>query len=123
MASGDTVSGAVNMQKVQDNILKLRSVVKALPEISEDQKNRIKSLYEGIVRSLNNPDSNSHSTPRSRCSSSQFLRPQVTGVTAVTLRSSDKIPLLHLKRKLTLTQTLKVVSLSQYYWLDVKSSG
>ena len=99
MASGDTVSGAVNMQKVQDDVLKLRSVVKALPEISSDQKNRIKSLYEGIVRSLNNPDSNSRSTPRSRCSSSQFLQPQVTGVTAVTSCSSDKIPLLHLKRK------------------------
>jgi 3-oxoacyl-ACP reductase-like protein len=56
-------------------------------------------LYEGVVRSLNNPDSNSRSTPRSRRSSSQFLRPQVTGVTAVTSLSSDKIPLLHLKRK------------------------
>jgi hypothetical protein len=77
------------------------SVVKALPEISSDQKNRIKSLpvYEGVVRSLNNPDSNPRATPRSRRSSSQFLRPQVTGVTAVTSLSSDKIPLLHLKRK------------------------
>ena len=75
------------------------SVVKALPEISSDQKNRIKSLYEGVVRSLNNPDSNPRPTPRSRRSSSQFLRPQVTGVTAVTSLSSDKIPLLHLKRK------------------------
>jgi hypothetical protein len=57
MASGDTVSGAVNIQKVQDVILKLWSVVKALPEISSDQKNRNKSLYEGVVCSLNNPDS------------------------------------------------------------------
>ena len=85
-----------NIQKVQDDVLKLWSVVKALPEISSDQKNHIKSLYEGIVHSLNNPDSNPHSTPRSRCSSSQFLRPQVTGVTVVTSLSSDKIPLLHL---------------------------
>ena len=46
-----------------------------------------------------NPDSDPHSTPRSRRSSSQFLRPQVTGVTAVTLLSLDKIPLLHLKCK------------------------
>ena len=74
------------------------SVVKALPEISSDQKNRIKSLYEGVVRSLNNLDSNPRPT-RSRRSSSQFLQPQVTGVTAVTSLSSDKIPLLHLKRK------------------------
>jgi len=51
MASGDTVSGAVNIQKVQDDVLKLWSVVKALPEISSDQKNRIKTLYEGVVRS------------------------------------------------------------------------
>ena len=101
MASGDTVSGAVNIQKVQDDILKLWSIVKALPKISSDQKNYIKSLYEGVVHSLNNPDSNPHPTPHSRRSSSQFLRPQVTGVqvTAVTSISSDKIPLLHLKHK------------------------
>ena len=36
VASGDTVSGAVNIQKVQDDVLKLWSVVKALPEISSD---------------------------------------------------------------------------------------
>ena len=44
MASGDTISGAVNIQKVQDDVLKLWSIVKALPEISLDKKNRIKSL-------------------------------------------------------------------------------
>jgi fatty acid synthase subunit alpha, fungi type len=99
MAGGDTVSGAVNIQKVQDDVLKLWSVVKALPELSSDQKNRIKSLYEGVVRSLNNSDSNPRTTPRSRRSYSQFLRPQVTGVTAVTSLSSNNIPLLHLKRK------------------------
>jgi len=71
MASGDTVSGAVNIQKVQDDVLKLWSVVKALPEISSDQKNQIKSLYEGVVRSLNNPDSNPRPTPRRRRSSSR----------------------------------------------------
>ena len=47
----------------------------------------------------NNPDSSSRPTPRSRSSSSQFLRPQVTGVTLVTSLSLDKIILLHLKRK------------------------
>ena len=101
MASGDTVSGAVNIQKVQDDVLKLWSVVKALPEISNDQKNRIKALYEGVVRSLHNsPDLRIPRTgTRSRRSSSSFLRPQVTGVTPVTSISSDKIPLLHLKRK------------------------
>jgi fatty acid synthase subunit beta len=99
MASGDTVSGSVNIQKVQDDVLKLWSVVKALPEISSDQKNHIKSLYEGVVRSLHNNPDPSPRTPRSRHSSSQLLRPQVTGVTAVTSLSSDKTPLLHLKRK------------------------
>ena len=100
MASGDTVSGPVNIQKVQDDILKLWSIVKALPEISSDQKNHIKSLYEGIVRSLNNPNSNPHPTPHSCCSSSQFIQPQVTGVWVTAVTSiSDKIPLLHLKCK------------------------
>ena len=77
MASRDTasVSGTVNIQKVQDDVLKLWSVVKALPKISSDQKNRIKSLYEGVMRSLSNLDSNPRSAPHSRCSSSQFLQP------------------------------------------------
>ena len=74
MASGDTVSDTVNIQKVQDDVLKLWSVVnnvKALPEISSDQKNCIKFLYEGVVHSLNNLDPNPHSTPHSHHSSSQ----------------------------------------------------
>ncbi len=102
MASGDTVSGSVNIQKVQDDVLKLWSVVKALPEISSDQKNRIKALYEGVVKSLaSSPEIRPPrvGTPRSRRSSSQFLRPQVTGITPVANVSSDKVPLLHLKRK------------------------
>ena len=36
MASGDTDSGAVNIQKARGDVLKLWSVVKALPEISSD---------------------------------------------------------------------------------------
>src|SRR5229473_971070 len=35
-----------------------------------------------------------HPVPHSRCSSSQFLRPQVSSITSVL---ADKIPLLHLK--------------------------
>ena len=99
MASGDAV--VVNIQKVQDGVLKLWSVVKESAQT--DQKNHIKSLYEGVVRSLSNPDSNPCSTPRCHHSSSQFLQPQVSGVTAVTSLSSDKIPLLHLKRKVSNT--------------------
>ncbi|PPQ94469.1 hypothetical protein CVT25_001102 [Psilocybe cyanescens] len=106
MASGDTVSGAVNIQKVQDDVLKLWSVVKSLPEISSDQKNRIKALYEGVVKSLHkssDPRPARANVPRSRRSSSQFLRPQITGVNAVTSITSDKVPLLHLKRKVGAT--------------------
>jgi 3-oxoacyl-ACP reductase-like protein len=37
-----------------------------------------------------------HATPRNRRSSSQFLCPQISGITPI---SADKVPLLHLKRK------------------------
>ncbi|KAJ7200860.1 acyl transferase domain-containing protein [Mycena pura] len=97
MASGNTVSGNVNINKVQDDVLKLWTVVKSQPGISQEQKNRIKALYEGVVRSLRkDPEHHLRLGPRQRCSSSQFLRPQVASVTSV---SADKIPLLHLKRK------------------------
>ncbi|KAF8632253.1 hypothetical protein AX15_002000 [Amanita polypyramis BW_CC] len=96
MASGDTVSGAVNIQKVQDDVLKLWNVVKSQPGISQEQKNRIKALYEGVVRSLHKGPEPRARVTRSRRSSSQFLRPQVSGITSV---SADKVPLLHLKRK------------------------
>jgi fatty acid synthase subunit alpha, fungi type len=98
MASGDTISGSVNIQKVQDDVLKLWSVVKSQPGISQEQKNRIKALYEGVVRSLRkDPEPpRARVTSRNRRSSSQFLRPQISGVTSV---SADKVPLLHLKRK------------------------
>jgi fatty acid synthase subunit beta len=99
MTSGDTISGSINIQKVQDDVLKLWTVVKSQPEISQDQKNRIKALYEGVVRSLRNapePPRPRVGSPRSRRSSSQFLRPQISGVASVT---TDKVPFLHLKRK------------------------
>lgn len=98
MASGDTNAAPTNIQKIQDDVLKLWNVVKSQPEISDDQKNRIKALYESVVRSLRKrPESRSlPGAHRSRRSSSQFLRPQVANVASVT---SDKVPLLHLKRK------------------------
>jgi fatty acid synthase subunit alpha, fungi type len=37
-----------------------------------------------------------HATTRNRQSSSRFLRPQISGITPI---SADKVPLLHLKRK------------------------
>ncbi|EKM78079.1 hypothetical protein AGABI1DRAFT_61049 [Agaricus bisporus var. burnettii JB137-S8] len=102
MATGDGVAGSVNIQKVQDDVLKLWTVVKSLPEINQDQKNRIKSLYEGVVRSLQKgPDPHPRvQSTRSRRSSSQFLRPHNAGVANVT---ADNIPLLHLKRRVAAT--------------------
>ncbi|KAF9490473.1 fatty acid synthetase alpha subunit [Pleurotus eryngii] len=97
MASGNTVSTPVNIQKVQDDVLKLWTVVKSQPGISQEQKNRIKALYEGVVRSLRkNPETRPRPGVRNRRSSSQFLRPQISTISSV---SEDKIPLLHLKRK------------------------
>lgn len=102
MASGDTISAPTNMQKIQDDVLKLWTVVKSQPEISEEQKNRIKALYEGVVRSLRKrPESRARpGAPRTRRSSSQFLRPQISGIASV---SADKVPLLHLKRRVGTT--------------------
>ncbi|KAF9007571.1 fatty acid synthase [Cyathus striatus] len=84
MASGDAVSGTVNIQKVQDDVLKLWTLVKSLPEINQDQKNRIKGLYEGVVRSLQKD-----TPPRARSGTRSRLASM----------STDKIPLLHLKRR------------------------
>lgn len=95
MASGDTIS-TVNIQKVQEDVLKLWTVVKSQPGISQDQKNRIKALYEGVVRSLRKGPEQTRARLRNRRSSSQFLRPQISAVLPV---SDDKVPLLHLKRK------------------------
>ncbi|EMD40218.1 hypothetical protein CERSUDRAFT_122278 [Gelatoporia subvermispora B] len=84
---------------IQEDVLKLWNIVKTQPEISEEQKNRIKALYGGVIQSLHKcPEFHPrHSGPRKRRSSSQFLRPQISGVT--TSITADKVPLLHLKRK------------------------
>jgi fatty acid synthase subunit alpha len=99
MASGDTIPSNVNIQKVQDDVLKLWNVVKSQPEISQEQKNRIKALYEGVVRSLRKgpAEIRPRTAIRARRSSSQFLRPQVPGLP--TSLAADKVPLLHLRRK------------------------
>ena len=98
MATGGPPPTAVNIDKVQEDVLKLWNAVKSQPEISQEQKNRIKALYDGVVRSLcKSPTAETRRvTPRTRCSSSQFLRPQVVVPTTL---ADDKIPLLHLKRK------------------------
>ena len=98
MASGNTISDDTNIQKVQDDVLKLWTVVKSQPGISQEQKNRIKGLYEGVVRSLRKcvEPARPRVSPRIHCLSSQFLHPQMSSVTSV---SADKIPLLHLKHR------------------------
>ncbi|KAG8733585.1 3-oxoacyl-[acyl-carrier-protein] synthase [Ceratobasidium sp. 423] len=98
MASGDNIPRNVNIQKVHDDVVKLWNVVKSHPEISQEQKSCIKSLYDGVVRSLRKGPESKPSRPVARTcrASSQFLRPQVSQVTSL---SADKIPLLHLKRK------------------------
>ena len=49
MASSNTISDDTNIQKVQDGVLKLWTIVKSQPGISQEQKNRIKGLYKGVV--------------------------------------------------------------------------
>ena len=98
MASGNTISDDTNIQKVQDDVLKLWTVVKLQPRISQEQKNRIKGLYKGVVRSLRKRVEPARPCigPRICHLSSQFLHPQMSGITSVL---ADKIPLLHLKRR------------------------
>ena len=64
----------------------------------ESGKSRIKALYEGVVRSLRKDlePPRARVTSRNRRFSSRFLHPRISGVTPV---SADKVPLLHLKRK------------------------
>jgi 3-oxoacyl-ACP reductase-like protein len=98
MATGGLPPTAVNVEKVQEDVLKLWNVIKSQPEISQEQKNRIKALYDGVLRSLRKGPTTETRwvTPRTRRSSSQFLQPQMVVPTTL---PDDKIPLLHLKRK------------------------
>jgi len=52
MVSVDNISGSVNIQMIQDDVIKLWNIVKSQPEISKEEKNCIKALYDGVVRSL-----------------------------------------------------------------------
>jgi fatty acid synthase subunit alpha len=98
MASGGEITVAVNVLKVQQDVLKLWNVVKSQPEISQDQKNRIKALHDSVITSLaQGPETRVRpGQERKRRASSQFLRPQVHNVATV---SEDQVPLLHLKRR------------------------
>lgn len=106
MAQGGKISESakVNLEKVQSDVSKLYKLVKAQPQISRGNKAAIKSLYGEVVRNLAKSDS-TRAGPRSvgartRRSSSQFMRPASINESAAALSSgSDKLPLLHLKRK------------------------
>src|SRR5258708_78841 len=64
MVSANQISGPVNIQKVQDDIVKLWNIVKSQPEISEEQKHCIKALYDGMLHLLHkSPDSCLHWCP------------------------------------------------------------
>lgn len=52
MATGGPPPAAVDIDKVQEDVFKLWNVIKSQPEISQEQKNRIKALYDGVVQSL-----------------------------------------------------------------------
>src|SRR5258708_26661250 len=53
--SANQISGSVNIQKVQDDVIKFWNVVKSQPKIIEEQKNRIKRSEEHTSE-LQSPD-------------------------------------------------------------------
>ncbi|KAG0657455.1 3-oxoacyl-[acyl-carrier-protein] synthase, partial [Rhodotorula mucilaginosa] len=102
MAAGSKVTvQSVNLDKVQDQVEKLYKLVKSQPQISKTHMQSIKSLYTEVVRGLGKdaPPPTTHKTgTRARRPSSQFLRP--AAVQEATYLPEDKVPLLHLKRKI-----------------------
>ncbi|GAA5878476.1 hypothetical protein JCM8547_005957 [Rhodosporidiobolus lusitaniae] len=103
MAAGSKVTvQSVNLDKVQDQVEKLYKLVKSQPQISKTHMQSIKSLYAEVVRGLGKDVAVAppkHKTAgRARRPSSQFLRP--AAVPDATFLPEDKVPLLHLKRKI-----------------------
>ena len=85
MARCDTISGSISIQKVQDDVLKALGG----REVTARNQTGAEELRQGWVRPL----LNGAETTRPRVGSlrrclSQFLSPQISGVT------SDKVPLL-----------------------------
>ncbi|BGP33270.1 fatty acid synthase alpha subunit Lsd1 [Rhodotorula toruloides] len=102
MAAGSKVTVAsVNLDKVQEQVEKLYKLVKSQPQISKQHMTSIKSLYAEVVRGLGKdagPPPVHKAGTRARRPSSQFLRP--AAVSEATFLPEDKVPLLHLKRKI-----------------------
>ncbi|GAA5980800.1 hypothetical protein JCM11641_002656 [Rhodosporidiobolus odoratus] len=103
MAAGSKVTvQSVNLDKVQDQVEKLYKLVKSQPQISKQHMQSIKSLYAEVVRGLGKDAGlappKAKIAGRTRRPSSQFLRP--SAVPEPTHLTEDKVPLLHLKRKI-----------------------
>ncbi|SGZ13233.1 BQ5605_C028g10557 [Microbotryum silenes-dioicae] len=104
MAAGSKITvPSVNLDKVQDHIEKIYRLIKSQPQISKAHMQSIRSLYGEVVRGLGKEGTapaakGTTKTPaRTRRSSAAFLRP--SGLTEATFLPEDKMPLLHLKRK------------------------
>lgn len=102
MSGPSSTAPSIDVNKLSANLANLWKLVQTQPEISEEQRSRIKNLYDGVVRSLHKaaPDRPAPrpGSPRSRRSSSQFLRPQIPVRPSAV--PEDRVPLLHLKRKI-----------------------
>ncbi|GAA6028849.1 hypothetical protein JCM8097_007429 [Rhodosporidiobolus ruineniae] len=102
MAAGSKVTvQSVNLDKVQEQVEKLYKLVKSQPQISKTHMTSIKSLYTEVVRGLGKDTAIAppkKAGVRARRPSSQFLRPST--VPEASFLPEDKVPLLHLKRKI-----------------------
>jgi fatty acid synthase subunit alpha len=105
MAAGSSAQPSVNLDKVHETISNLYRLVKSQPQVSKQHMAAIKSLYGEVVKSMGKrsgaaagTDMPSGRAPtRARRPSNQFLRP--VNVPEPTAVPEDKMPLLHLKRK------------------------
>ncbi|SPO24499.1 related to fatty acid synthase, beta and alpha chains [Ustilago trichophora] len=101
MAAGSRLLGAgsqVNLDKAQENVAKLWTLIRNEPSVSKLSKATIKSLYSEVVRSLGparQARAPARQAPRSRRLSSNTQRPQVPEAPA----AEDRTPFLHVKRK------------------------
>ncbi|PWY99602.1 hypothetical protein BCV70DRAFT_109981 [Testicularia cyperi] len=101
MAAGSRLLGAgsqVNLDKAQENVAKLWTLIRNEPTVSKLSKATIKSLYAEVVRSLG-PARQARApirqAPRNRRLSSNTQRPQVADAPV----PEDRTPFLHVKRK------------------------
>ncbi|CBQ73371.1 related to fatty acid synthase, beta and alpha chains [Sporisorium reilianum SRZ2] len=101
MAAGSRLLGAgsqVNLDKAQENVAKLWTLIRNEPSVSKLSKATIKSLYSEVVRSLGparQARAPARQAPRNRRLSSNTQRPQVSDAPA----AEDRTPFLHVKRK------------------------